>query len=486
VYTVQVGVFSKEINAQYLAKEIRDKGYQTYVVKGKTLYKVQVGEFKSYEEAKKISQKLNELGYLIFIEIRAELTAIPSSYGKIKVTSIPSSTKVYINNTYKGTTPLTVDQLKPGDYQLKLSKDGYQDWSKKVTVVISKTNTLSVSLIAIPKPTPVYGQLSVNSTPAAQVFLNDKVKGATPLTLDNLTPGTYTLKLTQEGYQDWQQKINIVTGETTQITAPLSLIPKKEEPVPEEKDTAYQQFFQQGKNYYDGGLYPEAIPLFLKALDIDNTDWELHYYLGKTYQELAIYDSAIDCYKKAIGLNPQEYLPYFSLGYVYNKVELYNEAIDAYKKAISLNPKPDIFYTRIGIACYNARLYSEAIKHHKKAISINPIDTTSYAYLGDIYLESGLYDLALESYRQAIRIDAINEETHFKMGQTYYESGNYPEAANSFKQALRINPTHTRAYHFLGLTYVALGDKELATKQYEILKNLDASLAQKLKELIDK
>ena len=70
VYTVQVGAFSKEKNAQNLAKEIRDKGYQTYVVKGKTLYKVQVGEFKSYEEAQNISQKLKELGYPIFVTTR--------------------------------------------------------------------------------------------------------------------------------------------------------------------------------------------------------------------------------------------------------------------------------------------------------------------------------------------------------------------------------------------------------------------------------
>jgi len=70
VYTVQVGAFSKEKNAQNLAKEIRDKGYQTYVVKGKILYKVQVGEFKSYEEAQNISQELEKLGYPIFITTR--------------------------------------------------------------------------------------------------------------------------------------------------------------------------------------------------------------------------------------------------------------------------------------------------------------------------------------------------------------------------------------------------------------------------------
>ena len=70
VYTVQVGAFSKEISAQNLAKEIRDKGYQTYVIKGKTLYKVQVGEFKTSDEAKAISEKLKKLGYEIWVTTR--------------------------------------------------------------------------------------------------------------------------------------------------------------------------------------------------------------------------------------------------------------------------------------------------------------------------------------------------------------------------------------------------------------------------------
>ena len=70
VYTIQVGAFSAEKNALNLAKEIKEKGYQTYVVKGETLYKVQVGEFKSYQEAQDISQRLKELGYPIFVTNR--------------------------------------------------------------------------------------------------------------------------------------------------------------------------------------------------------------------------------------------------------------------------------------------------------------------------------------------------------------------------------------------------------------------------------
>jgi len=70
VYTIQVGAFSKEEGAQNLAKKIRGKGYQTYVIKGKTLYKVQVGGFKTSDEAKAISEKLKKLGYEIWVTTR--------------------------------------------------------------------------------------------------------------------------------------------------------------------------------------------------------------------------------------------------------------------------------------------------------------------------------------------------------------------------------------------------------------------------------
>ena len=70
IYTVQVIALSKEEGAQKLAKEIRDKGYQTYVIKGESHYKVQVGEFKTSVEAKAISEKLEKLGYETWITTR--------------------------------------------------------------------------------------------------------------------------------------------------------------------------------------------------------------------------------------------------------------------------------------------------------------------------------------------------------------------------------------------------------------------------------
>lgn len=59
--TIQVArSFSKE-EAQDLAEQINDIGYQTYVVKKEEdLYRVQVGEFKSYKEAQSLLDKMEK------------------------------------------------------------------------------------------------------------------------------------------------------------------------------------------------------------------------------------------------------------------------------------------------------------------------------------------------------------------------------------------------------------------------------------------
>jgi len=66
VYTLYVGAFSTEQVALNWAKEISDKGYQTYVIKDiiKNLYTIRIGEYKSREKARNVGLKLyNESGY---------------------------------------------------------------------------------------------------------------------------------------------------------------------------------------------------------------------------------------------------------------------------------------------------------------------------------------------------------------------------------------------------------------------------------------
>lgn len=65
-YTVQVGSYRVEVNAQKYAEEIRHLGFDTRIikalVKGITYYRVWVGRFPSLEAARTFSAKLDSLG----------------------------------------------------------------------------------------------------------------------------------------------------------------------------------------------------------------------------------------------------------------------------------------------------------------------------------------------------------------------------------------------------------------------------------------
>lgn len=57
-----------------------------------------------------------------------------NSTGILDAKSEPSSATVYINDEEKGTTPATIRFLTQGEYLVKLTKNGYYDWAKRLPI----------------------------------------------------------------------------------------------------------------------------------------------------------------------------------------------------------------------------------------------------------------------------------------------------------------------------------------------------------------
>jgi Tfp pilus assembly protein PilF len=53
-------------------------------------------------------------------------------------------------------------------------------------------------------------------------------------------------------------------------------------------------------------------------------------------------------------------------------------------------------------------------------------------------------------------------------------------------EVIKLDPKYTNAYYNLSLIYYNLGNKETAMKEYEIVKELNANLAENLLPLISK
>jgi len=150
----------------------------------------------------------------------------------VSISSNPAGAKVYIDGKEIGTTPIANYSMKAGTYTLKLIKDGYKefsqnltlnssDTSKTVNIPLEKSSTTSTSTSSSTTTTPKTGTLSVNSNPTgAKVYINNIYSGITPLTL-TLNTGTYTVKITKNGYLDYSETVNIRKNERYSINQPL-------------------------------------------------------------------------------------------------------------------------------------------------------------------------------------------------------------------------------------------------------------------------
>jgi hypothetical protein len=162
----------------------------------------------------------------------------------ISITANPSSTvDVYIDNgDVSGITPPTLvtesysTLISPGHIQTQLPTSGTrvmrfttsQQTTPKVynfKVVSLKpkvpTAQVNVEVLAIaPTPTPIptqsIGSIVVQSSPTgASIFLDNAIKGITPLTIQSIPNGAHVVLLRLNGYQDSSNSINVQGGTQT-------------------------------------------------------------------------------------------------------------------------------------------------------------------------------------------------------------------------------------------------------------------------------
>ncbi len=132
-------------------------------------------------------------------EVNFELKPIT---GSLKIQTIPFDSKVILNGIDKGTTPLNLKNLLIGDYTLTISKDGYSELNKTITIKENETSIIDEKL-------DNYRSVTIDSKPSgAQITLNGKEEGNTPKKL-TAPYGSNTIKLEKKGYLPLNEKFEI-------------------------------------------------------------------------------------------------------------------------------------------------------------------------------------------------------------------------------------------------------------------------------------
>jgi hypothetical protein len=138
--------------------------------------------------------------------------------GFVVVVSEPPGAEVYLNDQRVGITPYQVRHV-AGTYNLRLAYPLYYDHTEQFELAGGATVTLPLITLK-----PRFGYWQVTSSPSdAEVFLNGKYIGNTPLERAEISSGTHELKIRKTLYHEHTETIIIEDGDEKSF--PVNLDP---------------------------------------------------------------------------------------------------------------------------------------------------------------------------------------------------------------------------------------------------------------------
>lgn len=144
--------------------------------------------------------------------------------GTITFTSEPSGAYVSLNGVIIGTTPYTKSDIKPGEHQIVITKNGYYNWRETIDMSGGGARYIYAVLNSV---TPE-NTIQIRSIPSgAAIYLNGIYQGETMkngyFPINNIKTGQHTILLKINGYKDYQKIISLSEGQTITVSADMEV-----------------------------------------------------------------------------------------------------------------------------------------------------------------------------------------------------------------------------------------------------------------------
>ena len=145
-------------------------------------------------------------------------SATTEATGTLMVGTNPEGVAVIVDGLHRGSTPLSVGGLTPGDHMLELVTESEH---RRLPVKITAGGQVS-QFLELPKTAPALGDLQVRTEPPkAKVTVDGHLFGRSPLIVKNLTPGSHTVTLESDA-ASFTEEVTIEAGQTAALLVPMT------------------------------------------------------------------------------------------------------------------------------------------------------------------------------------------------------------------------------------------------------------------------
>ncbi|MFA7002432.1 MAG: PEGA domain-containing protein, partial [Verrucomicrobiia bacterium] len=166
--------------------------------------------YESKETVLNIQNEGDRQPKLISLELRSLLTAI-------KIISTPEKAKVYLDGSYVGESPQSIQNVLAGKHRVRVELDGYEPFEQEAEVKSMKEFTVDALL------KEKFGRIKVDTDPTGgEVFLNSEARGKAPVTLDRLHEGEYAIRITKHGFDPVERKVTLKKGADLELKIPFA------------------------------------------------------------------------------------------------------------------------------------------------------------------------------------------------------------------------------------------------------------------------
>lgn len=191
-----------------------------------------------------------------------------SQIGALQVKSSPGGADIYIDGFYSGYTATSIGNLAAGSHYVTLRLAGYEDWHGTIEVPENSVAFIDAQLAVASAATT--GDILVSSNPPGASVFNDGVyQGNTQpgdaMDLTGLLPGTHTILLQLQNYQDFTTHVEVRAGGVSIVNA--DLIPAT---TPSQSGTLLINSNPQGANVFLDNACVGITPLTIPSVPAGN------------------------------------------------------------------------------------------------------------------------------------------------------------------------------------------------------------------------
>ena len=217
----------------------------------------------------------------------------------------------------------------------------------------------------------------------------------------------------------------------------------------------------------------EALPNYLKALQINPNYAQAHFGLAALLEDKGETNEAIKHYRIALQIKPNYEKCHNNLGLVLLEQDQKEEAKKHFKKAIEINPTFAKAYNNLGFAFYKEGRINEAVELYNTALEIDPKSANALLNLGNTMLMQGKTEQAIDFFYKAVKIKPDFAEAHNNLGGQLLSQGKINVARRHLVEALRLDPDLAEAHNNFGIILIQEGNLEAAIIHFQDAVRID-------------